>query len=310
MSQFHFLDLASNHIIWSMYHDQQITLIHEIVCAHCLWMIKFVKENDYPDNTLFLQGVVDILPLIFWVPSEVLSSCLFIVIEEDESRLTKIFIWYFKHFFHKAYSVTFKNDYNVVLLRDRVVYSKVLIYGTLWNNLKRNWEAIKGIKVALMGDSNWLLKLSVQQVKPYLAWACMCQLTALCKQLSPAWLRRAASPCAWASLKREVEMRKMLSPPSMQQSCGNRVWISYWSKQGNCNYWQMLFPLSSCRCWAAQRCAVISVWAGSWSPMKPLNLTAVLRRQSLQAGNYACTSDNGFSCADKAATRSNVVNSE
>lgn len=44
-------------------------------------MIKFVKENDYPDNTLFLQGVVDILPLIFWVPSEVLSSCLFIVIE-------------------------------------------------------------------------------------------------------------------------------------------------------------------------------------------------------------------------------------
>lgn len=161
-----------------------------------------------------------------------------------------------------------------------------------------------------MGDSSWLLKLSVQQVKAYLAWACMYHLTTLHTQLTPVWLHMAVSSRAWVSLKREVKMRKMLSPPSAQQSCGDRVWISYWSKQGHCSYWWMLFPLSSSRCWAAQRCAGVLVWAASWSLTKLLNITAVFRCQSLQAGDYPCTSDKGLSCADKAATQPHVVNSE
>lgn len=72
----------------------------------------------------------------------------------------------------------------------------------------------KFIKVAMVGDSSWLLKLSVHP-----AWAWMDHFTALTKHLTPVWLHRATSPCAWASLKRAVEMREMLFPPSKQRSC-------------------------------------------------------------------------------------------
>lgn len=34
-------------------------LIYAIVCAHYLWMIKCIKENNCPENTLFLQGVAE-----------------------------------------------------------------------------------------------------------------------------------------------------------------------------------------------------------------------------------------------------------
>lgn len=156
----------------------------------------------------------------------------------------------------------------------------------------------KVIRVAMMGDSSWLLKLSVQQawLRNFPAWAWMEPFTALSEHLISVWLHRGASSCAWVSLRSAVGIRNMLLP---QQTEKLQVWNSTWSKQGNVSgttIWHLLMDAFSPE--EPQCCAVI------------LDVTTIFKCQSLQPGDHPCACKKGLSCAGNATEQSCVVNSK
>lgn len=69
----------------------------------------------------------------------------------------------------------------------------------------------------------------------------------------------------------------------MQHSCGDQLFVFYWSQQGAYDsVVDAFFPPAPA---ADQHSGVILTQAGSWRSMKPMNFIAVFRLWSLQAGH-------------------------